>query len=204
MKRSLDLLSTAVGLLLTSPLLLLVAVAIKLESKGPVLFHQERIGMDGKRFQMLKFRTMVHNAPDGPHRELMARLLADTVAPKPVGGDGFFKPSDDPRVTRVGKFLRRYSIDEVPQLLNVLRGEMSLVGPRPAIAYEVALYEDWQRRRLDVLPGMTGLWQVSGRSRLSPADMLRLDVHYAETWSLAEDFLIMLRTIPAILKDNAR
>ncbi len=160
--------------------------------------------MDGKRFELLKFRSMTAGASDQVHRDFMFQMLTGQDEVGGAGSGGFFKLTDDPRITRVGKILRRYSLDELPQLLNVLKGDMSLVGPRPALAYEVDLYEDWQRRRLDVLPGMTGLWQVSGRSRLSPADMLRLDVHYAETWSLFKDMLIILKTIPAILRDDAR
>jgi len=147
---------------------------------------------------------MTAGASDQVHRDFMFQMLTGQDEVGGAGSGGFFKLTDDPRITRVGKILRRYSLDELPQLLNVLKGDMSLVGPRPALAYEVDLYEDWQRRRLDVLPGMTGLWQVSGRSRLSPADMLRLDVHYAETWSLFKDMLIILKTIPAILRDDAR
>lgn len=202
-KRALDVIAATAGLLLTAPVLLLIGAAIKLDSPGPVIFRQERVGMDGKVFEVLKFRTMTHRAPESFHRELMTSLLAGSQATQ-VAADGFFKPADDPRVTRSGRFLRRTSLDEIPQLLNVLRGEMSIVGPRPALAYEVELYEEWQRRRLDVLPGVTGLWQVSGRSRLSPRDMLRLDVHYADTWSLPGDLLILLKTLPALFRDNAR
>lgn len=202
-KRALDVVVAAVAILVLSPILLAIAAAIRLTSDGPILFRQQRVGMDGKRFDVIKFRTMTAGAPDAVHREFMTAMLSGATSSEPASA-GFYKLTDDPRVTRVGKFLRRYSLDELPQLINVLRTEMSLVGPRPALSYEVDLYEEWQRRRLDVLPGMTGLWQVSGRSRLSPADMLRLDVHYAETWSLPKDFLIMLRTIPAVLRDNAR
>jgi len=168
-----------------------------------VLFRQERVGMDGKPFELLKFRSMTAGASDQVHRDFMSDMLS-AQAPAKAGSRRFFKLADDQRITKFGRLLRRFSLDELPQLLNVMRGEMSLVGPRPALAYEVDLYEQWQCRRLDVLPGMTGLWQVSGRSRLSPADMLRLDVHYAETWSLFTDMLIILKTVPAILRDDAR
>ena len=204
LKRAVDLTVASTALVLLSPLLGAIALAISLTTRGPILFKQERVGMDGKRFTMLKFRSMVANAPDAHHRELMSSFLTaetEATAPHP---SGFFKAADDPRITALGRVLRRFSLDELPQLFNVLRGEMSLVGPRPALSYEVALYKKWQRRRLHVLPGVTGLWQVSGRSRLSPADMLRLDVHYAETWSLTTDIKIILRTIPAILRDDAR
>lgn len=202
-KRALDIVGASFLLLLMGIPMLVMALLVRFTSEGPVLFRQERVGMDGKRFDVLKFRTMTAGASDQIHREFMTGMLSAKVT---SDGDerGFFKLTDDPRITKVGRVLRRCSLDELPQLLNVLRGEMSLVGPRPALSYEVDLYEDWQRRRLDVLPGMTGLWQVSGRSRLSPADMLRLDVHYAETWSISTDLKIMLKTIPAILRDNAR
>jgi exopolysaccharide biosynthesis polyprenyl glycosylphosphotransferase len=202
-KRAVDLVGGSVVLAVTGLPMLVMAMLVRMTSSGPVLFRQERVGMDGKRFELLKFRSMTAGASDQAHREFMFQMLAGEEGLGAESG-GFFKLTDDPRITRVGKVMRRYSLDELPQLLNVLKGDMSLVGPRPALAYEVDLYEDWQRRRLDVLPGMTGLWQVSGRSRLSPADMLRLDVHYAETWSLFKDTLIILKTIPAILRDDAR
>ncbi|MGH9170242.1 MAG: sugar transferase [Acidimicrobiales bacterium] len=202
-KRAVDLVGASVLLVVMGLPMLVMALAVHATSEGPVLFRQERVGMDGKRFQLLKFRSMEAGVSDQAHRDFMTQLLKSQVS-SDSADDDFFKLTDDPRVTAIGHFLRRFSLDELPQLLNVLRGEMSLVGPRPALAYEVDLYDDWQRRRLDVLPGMTGLWQVSGRSRLSPADMLRLDVHYADTWSLVGDLLIILKTVPAILHDNAR
>jgi exopolysaccharide biosynthesis polyprenyl glycosylphosphotransferase len=203
-KRAVDLIGGCVCLAVAGLPMLVMALLVRITSAGPVLFRQERVGMDGKRFELLKFRSMTAGASDQVHRDFMFQMLTGQDEVGGAGSGGFFKLTDDPRITRVGKILRRYSLDELPQLLNVLKGDMSLVGPRPALAYEVDLYEDWQRRRLDVLPGMTGLWQVSGRSRLSPADMLRLDVHYAETWSLFKDMLIILKTIPAILRDDAR
>jgi exopolysaccharide biosynthesis polyprenyl glycosylphosphotransferase len=200
-KRAVDVAGAAFLLLVMGLPMLAIALVVRLTSPGPVLFRQERVGMDGKRFQLLKFRSMTAGVSDQVHRDFMFEMLAGQAG---AGDDAFFKLTDDPRITKIGRILRRFSVDELPQLLNVLGGDMSLVGPRPALAYEVDLYEDWQLRRLDVLPGMTGLWQVSGRSRLSPADMLRLDVHYAETWSLFKDFLIILKTVPAILRDDAR
>ncbi len=202
-KRAVDVLGASFLLTLLGLPMAVISVIVRMTSPGPVLFRQERVGMDGKRFELLKFRSMISGVSDQVHREFMFQMLANQVT---TGSDAdtFFKLTDDPRITKIGRLLRRFSLDELPQLLNVLRGDMSLVGPRPALAYEVDLYEDWQMRRLDVLPGMTGLWQVSGRSRLSPADMLRLDVHYAETWSLFKDFLIILKTIPAIVRDDAR
>ncbi|HKH87837.1 MAG TPA: sugar transferase [Acidimicrobiales bacterium] len=202
-KRAVDLIGGSFCLAVAGLPMLVMALFVRITSPGPVLFRQERVGMDGKRFELLKFRSMTAGASDQVHREFMFQMLTGQDEAGTTAG-GFFKLTDDPRITKVGKILRRYSLDELPQLLNVLKGDMSLVGPRPALAYEVDLYEDWQRRRLDVLPGMTGLWQVSGRSRLSPADMLRLDVHYAETWSLFKDVLIILKTVPAILRDDAR
>jgi lipopolysaccharide/colanic/teichoic acid biosynthesis glycosyltransferase len=202
-KRAVDVVGAGVLLLMAGLPMLVISLIIRLTSPGPILFRQERVGMDGKRFELLKFRSMTAGASDQVHRDFMFQMLSST-ATSDEGTSSFFKLTNDPRITKIGKVLRRYSIDELPQLLNVLKGDMSLVGPRPALAYEVDLYEDWQLRRLDVLPGMTGLWQVSGRSRLSPADMLRLDVHYAETWSLFKDLLIILKTIPAILRDDAR
>jgi exopolysaccharide biosynthesis polyprenyl glycosylphosphotransferase len=202
-KRAVDIVGSSFLLVVMGLPMLVMALMVRLTSEGGILFKQQRVGMDGKRFELLKFRSMTAGASDQVHRDFMSQMLKGKVTSE--GGSGsFYKMADDPRITRVGSFLRRYSLDELPQLLNVLKGDMSLVGPRPALAYEVDLYEDWQRRRMDVLPGMTGLWQVSGRSRLSPADMLRLDVHYAETWSLFGDFLIILKTVPAILRDNAR
>jgi exopolysaccharide biosynthesis polyprenyl glycosylphosphotransferase len=201
-KRALDMAVSLGALVVLSPVLAAIAIAIRLDSKGPVLFRQERVGMDGKPIELLKFRTMTAGADDLVHREFIASMLK--VVPAPSSSTGFYKLTDDPRITRLGRALRRFSLDELPQLVNVLKGDMSLVGPRPALEYETEMYEEWQFRRFDVLPGMTGLWQVSGRSRLTPADMLRLDVHYAETWSLWKDFLIIVRTIPAVLGDNAR
>jgi exopolysaccharide biosynthesis polyprenyl glycosylphosphotransferase len=202
-KRAVDIVGAAVLLGIMGIPMLVMSLLIRLTSQGKVLFRQERVGMDGKTFELLKFRSMTAGASDQIHRDFMFQMLSDKATSE--GGSGnFFKVADDPRITKIGRILRRFSLDELPQLLNVLKGDMSLVGPRPALAYEVDLYEAWQRRRLDVLPGMTGLWQVSGRSRLSPADMLRLDVHYAETWSLFTDMLIIMKTVPAILRDDAR
>jgi exopolysaccharide biosynthesis polyprenyl glycosylphosphotransferase len=200
-KRTVDVLVAGAALFLLSPLLALIAFLVRRSSPGPVLFRQARVGMDGKTFEVLKFRSMRCDAPDTVHREYMTSMLS-TRKGEAEASSTLFKLVDDPRVTPIGRVIRRFSLDELPQLWNVLRGEMSLVGPRPALHYEVALYEDWERRRLDVLPGMTGLWQVSGRSRLSPADMVRLDVHYAETWSLPSDFRIMARTLAAVLRNE--
>jgi exopolysaccharide biosynthesis polyprenyl glycosylphosphotransferase len=189
LKRAID-----VGLvLLTMPLWgtlsLLIMLAIRLDSAGPVIFRQTRIGRNGRPFEFLKFRTMVTDA-----EQRKAELLEYNERPGVA-----FKMKNDPRRTRVGSWLRRSSLDEIPQFWNVLRGEMSLVGPRPAIPEEVDQYEPWQRRRLEVMPGCTGLWQVTGRSNTTFDEMVRLDIYYAEHWSLAMDIRIMLLTIPAIV-----
>jgi len=177
------------GLLLLAPLLVAVALAVKLTSPGPVVFRQERIGLRSRPFTLLKFRTMVVGAD---------RLL-DTLREHNEADGPLFKLRHDPRVTRVGRILRRYSIDELPQLVNVLKGEMSLVGPRPPLASEVARYEEWQLDRLEVRPGITGLWQVSGRSELSFEDYVRLDLFYVENWSIAYDLFILSKTIPLLV-----
>src|SRR6185369_6988398 len=170
-------------------LLITAAIAVKLTSTGAVLFKQERVGLHGRRFKMLKFRSMVSNA-----EELKARLLAANEQSGPV-----FKMRRDPRVTAVGRFIRKYSIDELPQLINVLRGDMSIVGPRPPLPSEVARYEAWQRRRLSVRPGLTCVWQVSGRNEVSFRDWMLLDMRYIDHWSLANDFNLILRTFPVVL-----
>jgi exopolysaccharide biosynthesis polyprenyl glycosylphosphotransferase len=201
-KRIVDLVGAAIAILIFSPALAAISIGIRRDSSGPILFRQTRIGMDDRPFTVLKFRTMFESVSEDSHREFMTERL--TKCYSITGGqNNLHKLKDDPRVTPTGRWLRRYSLDELPQLFNVIRGDMSLVGPRPGLAFEVALYEDWQRRRLDARPGMTGLWQVSGRSRLSPQDMIRLDVQYVETWSLVRDIIILLRTGPALLRREA-
>lgn len=187
-KRALDVAISVVALTLLSPLLALIAVAIKLDSPGPVLFRQTRIGRNGVPFTLYKYRSMRKGA-----EEQLRQLLHMNEVAGPI-----FKIRDDPRMTRVGKILRRTSLDELPQLINVLKGEMSLVGPRPPLPHEVERYEDWHRRRLEVSPGMTGLWQVSGRSEIPFDEMVMLDIYYIENWSLGLDLSILLRTIPAV------
>lgn len=183
--------TVAFGILLVlSPFLLLIAMTIRLSTPGAVFFSHERIGKDGKPFRMLKFRSMVSDAD----AQLMGLLAAQGAADKPL-----FKLEDDPRITPIGKFIRKYSIDELPQLINVLRGEMALVGPRPQVAKEVALYDQAAARRLYVKPGMTGAWQVSGRSSLSWEESVRIDLFYIENWSLVTDISIMWRTVRAVL-----
>jgi exopolysaccharide biosynthesis polyprenyl glycosylphosphotransferase len=187
LKRTLDIVVATASLIVLSPFLLAVALAVRLTSPGPVLFRQTRIGRDGGEFQMLKFRTMVAGA-DALKHELLER---NEAAP-------LFKIADDPRVTPVGRFLRRYSLDEAPQLLNVLRGDMSIVGPRPLVAEEDRLFSGWQRRRYHVAPGITGPWQIQGSSRVPVTDMVTLDYLYCANWSLWLDAKIMARTIPYI------
>lgn len=191
-KRMFDILVSSVGLAVLSPLLLVVALLVKLTSRGPVFFKQERVGLHGHTFNMLKFRSMVQNA-----EALRASLEAKNEQSGPV-----FKIKDDPRITPVGRVIRKLSIDELPQLINVLRSEMSLVGPRPPLASEVARYEPWQRRRLSVRPGITCEWQVSGRNETSFETWMYQDMHYIDHWSLLQDLKLLLRTLPAVLSSR--
>jgi exopolysaccharide biosynthesis polyprenyl glycosylphosphotransferase len=203
-KRAFDLSLATLALVLLAPFWLLIALLIKLDSKGPVLYRQERVGMDGRIFLFLKFRTMRAGADDRAHRDYQRRYIEGR--PDTNLGDSqrpVYKLHQDPRVTRTGRWLRRTSLDELPQLFNVLRGDMSAVGPRPPIPYEVENYALWHRKRLDMKPGMTGLWQVSGRNRLSFDEMVRLDLFYIENWSLWLDLKIMLRTLPVLLRGEA-
>jgi exopolysaccharide biosynthesis polyprenyl glycosylphosphotransferase len=195
LKRTSDLVISAVSVALLLPLWLLIALLIKLDSRGPVFYTQERVGMDGRLFLLYKFRTMVAHADAELHREYQRAFIAGRAEAN-LGNEQkpTYKLLADPRITRVGKFLRRTSLDEVPQLLNVLLGDMSIVGPRPPITYEVEAYELWHRKRLDMKPGLTGLWQVSGRNRLPFEEMVRLDLFYIENWSLLLDLKIILRT----------
>ena len=195
LKRTFDILISALAIILLFPLWLLIGLLIKLDSKGPIFYTQERVGMDGRLFLVFKFRTMRADADSDTHRQYQKAFIAgraeanlgDEVKPT-------YKLLADPRITRIGKLLRRTSLDEVPQLLNVLMGDMSVVGPRPPIPYEVEAYELWHRKRLDMKPGLTGLWQVSGRNCLPFEEMVRLDLFYIENWSLLLDLKIILRT----------
>jgi len=188
-KRILDVLMASLGLLILSPLLLVIAVAIRLDSPGPVIFKQRRVGRHGAEFTCLKFRSMFCDA------ESKVCLLRDqNEATGPL-----FKMRNDPRMTRAGRFLRRTSLDELPQFWNVLRGEVSVIGPRPALPSEVKEYAPWHQRRLEVPPGITGLWQVSGRSDLTFDEMVLLDVYYIENWSPFLDLRILLKTIPTVI-----
>jgi len=188
-KRGMDIVGAVIGLVLGAPLLALIGLAIRLDSPGQIVFRQTRVGATGKTFEMYKFRSM----REGAEAELeQLRELNEADGP-------IFKIRDDPRLTRVGRFLRRTSLDELPQLWNVLRGEMSLVGPRPPLPVEVTHYMEWHKKRLEVRPGITALWQVSGRSMLSFDEGVLLDIYYIENWSLWLDFKILLRTIPKVL-----
>lgn len=190
LKRGLDVGLSMLVLLIASPVLILAALAVAFDSPGPILFRQERVGLNGRRFTMYKFRSMVQNAGS-----LLGELREQNEMSGPV-----FKMSRDPRITKVGNFLRRTSIDELPQLFNVIRGEMSLVGPRPPLPSEVDLYQSEQRRRLSVKPGITGLWQVSGRNEVSDfSEWVHLDLEYIDRWSLALDLRILAQTVPAVL-----
>jgi exopolysaccharide biosynthesis polyprenyl glycosylphosphotransferase len=205
LKRGIDIVGSCILLLAFSPLLAAIALAIKLGSKGPVIFEQERVGWLGRRFKCLKFRTMYANNDPKIHREYVERLITAEAA-KENGTEAepvVYKITSDPRVTPIGKFLRKTSLDEFPQFWNVLRGEMSLVGPRPPVPYEFELYDAWHRRRVfEMKPGVTGLWQVSGRSRVSFDDMVRLDLRYSQRWSLWLDLKILLATPLAALKGD--
>ena len=200
LKRTCDLVISAAAIIVLLPLWLLISVLIKLDSRGPVFYTQERVGMDGRLFLLYKFRTMEAGADSELHKEYQRKFIEGRAeanqgnAHKPT-----YKLLADPRITRVGHWLRRMSLDEVPQLLNVLRGEMSVVGPRPPIPYEVEAYALWHRKRLDMKPGLTGLWQVSGRNRLPFEEMVRLDLYYIENWSLLLDLKIILRTVFVML-----
>ncbi len=206
-KRVVDLVGATAGLLLAAPVMILAAIAIKLDSPGPVFFRQDRIGTGGLPFKVWKFRTMQTGASEDVHRELVTRMLVgEELGTAHMGVDGkpVYKLVNDSRVTRTGKLLRRTSLDELPQLFNVLAGDMSLVGPRPPVSYEFEAYDHWQYDRLQVRPGITGLWQVSGRNLLTYRQMCELDVQYVRDWSLFLDFKILLKTIPVVLFNSGK
>jgi lipopolysaccharide/colanic/teichoic acid biosynthesis glycosyltransferase len=190
-KSGFDRLSAALLLMLFSPLLAFVAIAVRVTSAGPALFLQTRVGKNGKPFRMVKFRSMVEDAED---------QLASLQAYNEVEGGTLFKIKADPRVTRIGRVIRRFSIDEIPQLFNVLTGSMSLVGPRPQLPAEVEQHGGDVRRRLLVKPGMTGLWQISGRSQLTWEESVRIDLRYVENWSLSLDLLVLIKTFGAVVR----
>ena len=204
LKRSMDILGSLVLLILLSPVFFVIAAAVKLTSRGPILFRQKRIGEHGTAFTFLKFRSMYANNDASQHKEYVRQLIAGQAAKQTNGaGEGIFKLTNDPRITPVGNFLRRSSLDELPQFINVLRGDMSLVGPRPPVPYEVEAYATWHRRRLlEAKPGITGLWQVQGRSRVGFDDMVRLDLRYARHSSPWLDLKILVQTPRAVIAGN--
>lgn len=191
-KRVIDILGSFTGLLLFSPLFIIIALIVKFTSKGPVFFSQKRVGRNGKAFDMYKFRSMVVNA-----EELKEKLAAQNEMSGPM-----FKMKDDPRVTKVGKFIRKTSIDELPQLWNVLKGDMSLVGPRPSLPKEVAQFEGWMYKRLEVKPGLTCYWQVSGRNNIDFEDWMKLDVKYVEERNFWIDIMLIFRTVGVLFGDK--
>ena len=201
-KRVVDFTLALIGLIIVAPLLAVIAILVKQSSPGPVLFVQERLGRDGRPFKFYKFRSMKHNSDDAIHRQFAAMFIAGDQdgCKEKNDGEQVFKLQRDPRITAIGAWLRRTSLDELPQLFNILKGEMSLVGPRPPIAYEIENYQPWHMERLRAVPGLTGLWQVSGRSSVSFDDMVRFDIRYINTWSPWQDFVILLKTIPVVLR----
>ena len=203
-KRGMDILGGGVMAMICLPVCLLIAIAIKLTSKGPVLFRQQRVGQYGRQFTLLKFRSMYSNNDQKVHQEFVTKLINSEVEKAPASDTGVpYKLTSDRRVTPIGKFLRRTSLDELPQFLNVLTGDMSLVGPRPPIPYELAVYQTWHRRRLlAVKPGITGLWQVTGRSTVDFDSMVRLDLKYATSWTPRLDVEILLRTPLAVIRGS--
>ncbi|MBC5638994.1 MULTISPECIES: sugar transferase [Clostridia] len=191
-KRIIDIVASFTGLILLSPLILIVSMLIKLESKGEVIFKQKRVGLNGKEFYMYKFRSMVINA-----EELKEQLESQNEMSGPM-----FKIKDDPRITKVGKFIRKTSIDELPQLINVIKGDMSLVGPRPSLPKEVEKFEQWMMERLEVKPGLTCIWQISGRNNIDFEDWMKLDIKYVRERSFKLDMKLILKTVLVLLGDK--
>ena len=202
MKRFIDIVIALTGLVLAAPVFAVAWLAIRLTSPGPAVFRQARLGRGERPFTMYKFRTMYIDNDDAIHRRYVRSLLTED-APPTGGQNGLYKLEADPRVTRVGRWLRATSLDELPQLVNVLKGDMSLVGPRPVLAWEAELFDPEERVRFEVRPGLTGLWQVSGRSRLSMRDALELDVEYVRRQSVALDLALLAKTVPALLRRGA-
>jgi lipopolysaccharide/colanic/teichoic acid biosynthesis glycosyltransferase len=202
LKRLLDVVIAGLALALVLPLFLAIAFLIKRGSAGPVLYVQERLGRDGRPFRFYKFRSMAHNSDDTIHRQFTAMFIAgdESGCAASNSGDKVFKLKRDPRITPIGAFLRRTSLDELPQLLNIIKGDMSLVGPRPPIAYEIENYQPWHMERLKAMPGLTGLWQISGRSSVNFDEMVRLDIRYINEWTLWRDLAIIVRTVPVVLR----
>ena len=199
-KRSFDFAASSLLLICLSPILALTALAVWFFDGAPILFRQVRVGIRSKPFEMLKFRTMRVASGDAQHRQYVQQWIRTDGAAAEHNGSNVYKLTDDNRITPLGRILRRFSLDELPQIINVVRGDMSLIGPRPALPYETELYESWHHRRLDVVPGITGLWQISGRNHLSFDEMVRLDVQYMENWSFTSDLRILARTLPVLLR----
>lgn len=198
LKRAVDIAACMTVFLVFAPLFIFLALAVRLSSPGPVLFRQVRLGQDGKPFTFYKFRSMHHKNDEALHRDFARDFISGDMAE--TGDRTVFKMVRDPRITPIGRFLRRSSLDELPQFWNVLKGEMSLVGPRPPISYELEHYQDWHKDRLKVKPGLTGLWQVSGRSTVGFDEMVMLDLYYIGHWNLKLDLKIMARTLPVMVK----
>jgi lipopolysaccharide/colanic/teichoic acid biosynthesis glycosyltransferase len=194
LRRGIDLVLAVLLVILLAPLLIAIAIAIRVDSPGPALFRQRRVGLRGREFTVFKFRSMSAEADQDAHREYVTALIAGDEEANGDGGQDLYKLTSDDRVTRTGHWIRRWSLDELPQLFNVIAGDMSLVGPRPAIPYEVEEYPRWYMRRFDVKPGLTGLWQVNGRNERTYEEMVRLDIEYAERSSLLLDLSILART----------
>ena len=205
-KRALDVVSATLALALLWPVMLLLAVLVRLDSKGPAFFVQKRIGKNGRPFSIYKFRTMTHNLDQNAHKKFMQAYIKGSMGSNECRQNGnsdiVYKPFSEAQVTRVGKFLRKSSLDELPQLFNILRGEMSLVGPRPNVPYEVEAYKEWHMERLSVLPGITGLAQVNGRSALDFDSISRYDIEYARRMSLGMDIKILIATVTSVLKGS--
>jgi exopolysaccharide biosynthesis polyprenyl glycosylphosphotransferase len=199
-KRGFDVTTSSLLLICLSPILALTALAVWFFDSAPILFRQVRVGIRGKPFEMLKFRTMRVASGDAQHRQYVRKWIQTEGGASRNNGSNVYKLTHDNRITSLGRILRRFSLDELPQLINVVRGDMSLIGPRPALPYETELYESWHHRRLDVIPGITGLWQISGRNHLSFDEMVRLDVQYMENWSFTSDLRILARTLPVLLR----
>jgi len=201
-KRSVDVLVSVFVIVAGFPFFLAIAIFIKLTSRGPVFFKQERIGENGRPFILLKLRTMRTDTDDSRHKEFCKQFIEGKLEDGEREEDQVYKIVDDPRITGIGRFLRKSSLDELPQFINILRGEMTLVGPRPPLRYEYEYYDNWHKLRLKVRPGLTGLWQVSGRSSVSFQEMVMLDLYYIENWSMMMDIKIVLKTIPVMLKGS--
>jgi lipopolysaccharide/colanic/teichoic acid biosynthesis glycosyltransferase len=201
-KRIFDLVITFIALALLWPVMLLIAALIKLDSRGPALFVQQRIGKGGRPFRIYKFRTMTHNLDDATHRKFMQAFVRGDIGKGNNDGKVIYKPFSESQVTRIGRTLRKTSLDELPQLLNILKGEMSLVGPRPNVPYEVEAYKEWHKERLGVLPGITGLAQVKGRSAIDFDNIARYDIEYARRMSLRLDIRILIATVSSVFKGS--